>query len=139
MTARAEAPLGPLDPRLRTSIGAISVCAAVLTFVALLVFGLKSAVSVALGGALAVGNLWALARIVAALLPHEEAGARAQSRGAWALLAMLKMLGLLGFAWLLMRHGIVTPIPLLVGFGSLPIGIAIGSLVSDRSAPPEDP
>jgi hypothetical protein len=37
-----------------------------------------------------------------------------------------------------MRHGVVSPLPMLVGFGSLPIGIAIGSLVSDRSAPPGD-
>ncbi len=48
---------------------------------------------------------------------------------------MLKMLGLVGGVWLLMRHGVVSPIPMVVGFGSLPIGIVIGSLVSDRSAP----
>ena len=37
-------------------------------------------------------------------------------------------------AWLLMRHGIVSPLPMLVGFGALPIGIAIGSLLGDASA-----
>jgi hypothetical protein len=37
-----------------------------------------------------------------------------------------------------MRHGIVDPLPMVIGFTALPIGIAIGSLVSDRSAPPEN-
>jgi hypothetical protein len=48
------------------------------------------------------------------------------------------MFALSASAWLLMRHGIVSPLPMLIGFGALPIGIAIGSLVSDRSAPPEN-
>jgi hypothetical protein len=48
------------------------------------------------------------------------------------------MFGLLAAAWLLMRHGVVSPVPMLVGFGSLPIGIAIGSLVSDRGAASDD-
>ena len=65
------------------------------------------------------------------------AGAEAQSRGGWAVVAVLKIVGLLALAWLLMRHAIVSPMPKLVGFGALPIGIAIGSLVSDRRPPPE--
>jgi hypothetical protein len=73
---------------------------------------------------------------VAALLPAESAGAQSQSRAAWALVAVLKMISLLAAAWLLMRCGLVSPLPMLVGFGALPIGIAIGSLVSDRSEPP---
>jgi hypothetical protein len=48
------------------------------------------------------------------------------------------MLALLALAWLLMRHGIVSPLPMLIGFGALPIGIAIGSLVSDRTPPPDN-
>jgi hypothetical protein len=51
------------------------------------------------------------------------------------------MVGLLAVTWLLMRHGVVSPLPMLVGFGALPIGIAIGSIVSDRGAehPPARP
>jgi hypothetical protein len=71
-------------------------------------------------------------------LPNDRAGAESQSRGGWALVAGIKMFGLVALAWLLMRHGIVSPMPMLVGFGALPIGIAIGSLVSDRNAPPEN-
>jgi hypothetical protein len=45
------------------------------------------------------------------------------------------MLGLVAAVWLLMRHGVTAPLPMVVGLGSLPIGIVIGSLVSDRSVP----
>jgi ATP synthase I chain len=138
MAARADGSLHRSDGRLRTSLAAVAGCGAVLVFGAIAVAGPGTALSVGLGAALAVGNLWALARIVAALLPTDESGADAQSRAAWGVVALLKMVGLLGAAWLLMSSTLVAPLPLLVGFGCLPIGIAIGSLVSDRNAAPED-
>jgi hypothetical protein len=81
-----------------------------------------------------------MAKVVASLLPDETSGADASSadtrgkRAAWALVAALKMVALLSVVWLLMRHGLVDPLPMLVGLLSLPFGIAIGSLVSDRNA-----
>lgn len=127
-----------LDARMRVALGAVAITGGVFTLAAAVVAGLSTAVSVAVGAAVATANLWALARILAALIPRTDAGARTQSRAGWGILAILKVLGLVGAVWLLMRHGIVSPIPMLVGFGSLPIGIAIGSLVSDRSARQED-
>ena len=53
---------------------------------------------------------------------------------AWGVLALFKMIALFGGVWMLMSHRLVDPLPMLVGFGALPIGIAIGSLVSDRTA-----
>jgi hypothetical protein len=133
VTARTEAPAPrPLDGRMRTSIAAVALVGVGFALVALLVFGISTGFSVALGAAIATGNLWALARIIAALLPDDAQSARSQSKAAWALLAVLKMFGLVVAMWLLMRHGVVSPLPMMVGFGSLPIGIAIGSLVSDR-------
>jgi hypothetical protein len=123
---------------MRRSILAVAVVGGVLSLVSLLFFGLSTAFSVGVGAALAAVNLWALARIVAALLPTGPAGARAQSKAAWGLLATIKLFGLIAVVWLLMRHGIVSPIPMVVGFGALPIGIAIGSLLSDRDATPDD-
>jgi hypothetical protein len=108
---------------MRRCLLAVALSGAASTSGALVVFGARSAFSVALGSGIATGNLWVLGRIVGALLPSEAAGARAQSKAGWVLVAMLKMVGLIG---------------LMAGFGSLPIGIAIGSLVSDRSAPAED-
>jgi hypothetical protein len=138
MAPRAEAPPVRFDARLRMSIRAVAITGATLALCALAFAGVGAAVSVAAGAGLAAGNLWLLARIVTSLLPDDRPGAEAQSRAGWALVAVLKMFGLLALAWLLMRHGIVSPLPMLVGFGALPIGIAIGSLVSDRRPPPEN-
>ena len=122
-----------LDGRMRTSIASVALVGTGFALVALAVFGISTAFSVGVGAAIAAGNLWALARIIAALLPGDAQSARSQSKAAWALLAVLKMFGLIVAVWLLMRHGVVEPLPMMVGFGSLPIGIAIGALVSDRA------
>jgi len=134
MTPRAEAPPHRLDARLRTSLVAVAASGAALTAGSLVLFGARAGLSSGMGVIVAVGNLWALARIVTALLPDDAEGARAQSRGAWTLLASIKVLGLLAMVGLLMRSAVVSPLALLVGFGALPMGIAIGSLVSDRNA-----
>ena len=135
MGGRTEAAPARFDARLRTSLRAVIVAGAALGLLALAFASIATGLSVLVGAALAAGNLWLLARIVSELLPSDRAGAEAQSRGGWALVAALKMFGLVAVAWLLMRHGIVSPMPMLIGFAALPIGIAIGSLVSDRSAP----
>jgi hypothetical protein len=143
MTPRTEAH-ARYDARMRVSLGAVALSGGALAFCALAFFGASAAFSVAAGAGLATANLWALARIVTELLPDERAARRAAHGGAatnkapWTIVALLKMFALLGVAWLLMRHGVVSAAPMLVGFGSLPIGIAIGSLVSDRGAAPDD-
>jgi hypothetical protein len=123
-----------LDARMRVSILSVGLTGVAFALIAAVVAGPSTALSVAIGGAVATANLWALARIIAALLPRTEGGAKAQSRAGWGLVAIVKVVGLVAVVWLLMRHGIVSPLPMVVGFVSLPIGIAIGSLVSDRSA-----
>jgi len=138
MTPRADTPArtsASSEPRIRRFIAAVAVTGAVASGAALVLGGPQTALSVLVGGAIATANLWALARIVTALLPTDEGTARAQSRVGWALVGVLKMLALLTLLWLLMRHGIVSPLPLFVGLGALPIGIAIGSLVRDRGGP----
>jgi hypothetical protein len=127
-----------LDPRLRVSLVAVGIAGVAMIIAALAVFGGSGAVSASAGAALALGNLWALARIVSALLPDEKRAAKAQSRASWVFLAVLKMFALLGVTWLLMRHGLVSPLPMLLGFLSLPMGIAIGTLVSDRTGASKD-
>jgi hypothetical protein len=139
MTPRTEAPGGRrLDAQLRASLVAVAVAGAALALAALPLFGISAAFSVAVGSALATGNLWALARIIAALLPTDGESARQKNTAAWALLGVLKMLGLIAVVWGLMDHGIVSPLPMLVGFAALPIGIAIGSLVSHRGPADDD-
>jgi hypothetical protein len=127
MSPRAEA-----DPRLRASIMAVAGVGAALSAAALAFFGPTTALSVVVGAAVSTANLWALGRIVSALLPSESDGAQAQSRAGWALLALVKMLSLVAVVWLLMKHGVVSPVPMLVGLGALPIGVVVGSLASHK-------
>jgi hypothetical protein len=132
----------PLDSRMRASIKAVAVAGAILSTLGGALFGLRSGASVAAGATLAAGNLWALARVVAALLPEPEEGRAAGeqasgSRGAWTFLALIKTAGLLVAAWLILSYRVAAPLPMLVGFGALPIGIAIGALVSDRRPQPK--
>ena len=149
---RADARRRPLDPRMRTTILAVVLSGAALALGGLLTSGPDAALSVSIGATVAATNLWALARIVTALLPvssKESAAFSSNANGlnlaahvpaspaAWSLLAAVKMLALFAVVWLLLRYAVVSPLPMLVGFGALPVGIAIGSLVSDRSAPKE--
>lgn len=110
-----------------------------MALVATIASGPRAAASVGLGAALATANLWTLARIVASLLPDTGSSAQAQSRAAWALVTLVKTIGLLSIAWLLMRCALVSPLGMLVGLCALPIGIAIGSLVGDRSGVSDGP
>jgi len=129
MSLTAESRPAPLDPRLRTAILAVAVVGVGLTGGAVSLFGPSVAWSVGVGAALATLNLWALARVIIGRGGNEAPGRRQ------GVLAALKMFGLVAVVWLLMRHGVTAPIPMVVGLGSLPIGIVIGSLVSDRSVP----
>jgi hypothetical protein len=104
--------------------------------------------SVAVGAMLATANLWVLARVVEAMLPGREEGVGGEREGdagepekpagaarqAWRAVGTVKTVTLLGVATLLMVGGVAAPLPLMVGLCSLPIGIAIGALVSNRGA-----
>ncbi len=150
MTAKAS-PTGPekrdgLDARMRASLVGVAVSGAVLGVLAAVFAGAAASWSVVAGAGLATANLWALARVVVALLPAEPEdenrdGAAGQpdprEARAWASVAMLKTVGLLLVAWGILRYRVAAPLPLLVGFGALPIGIAIAALVSDRRPHPK--
>ena len=51
----------------------------------------------------------------------------------WSVAFALKLLFLFGGIWLLLTWRVVSALPLAIGYGTLPIGIAIGSLVSDKA------
>ncbi len=134
------------DARLVISIAAVAASGAVFTLGAAVLWGVGTAISVAVGASIAAANLYVLARIVSAVLPQaaqaEPDPSGRASRGAatglaWGLFALVKMIVLFGGIWLLMVKGLVSPIPLVVGYGALPIGIAIGSLIRDKTATTE--
>jgi|GEM_PF-1426437 len=72
---------------------------------------------------------------------HRAEGKRGGA--AWGVFALLKILVLFGAIWVLLTRGLVDPIPLVVGYGVLPLGIAASSLVAslfpqraDKRMPP---
>jgi len=106
---------------LRTSFMAVAACGAALALAALALFGRKAALSAGVGAGVAEVNLWTLARIVSGLLRERRAGL-------WASVAFVKMFALFAVVGLLMRYADVAPLAMIVGFGALPMGIAIGAL-----------
>lgn len=132
-----------------------AVCAAALgvvfTLAALGVAGGRVAFSVAVGAAIAIANLVMMRAIVKALIQppaHADADAHADAhadadadnpdhkaegrRGgaAWGGFALIKILLLFGGIFLLLTKNLVDPIPLVVGYGVLPLGIAGSTVVS---------
>jgi hypothetical protein len=102
--------------------------------------GERIALSALVGTLLGLSNLYILARIVAVIaVPHEDA--KSNGASTWGIIALGKLMALTGIMWLLMTRHLVDPIGLVVGYGALPIGIAIGGVVSDKTDPetPEEP
>ena len=104
-------------------------------------------VSVLIGAFVALLNLWALAKIVRSMMPEDEPGeAPPPGRGtheghvangkaggaAFGLLAVIKILGLFGGAFVLWKSGVALPLPTLVGYGALPLGIVFTAVMAPQ-------
>jgi hypothetical protein len=130
---------------IKTSIKAAAVLGAAFTVIAFATHDSRTAISVGLGAAIAVANLVTMRAIVRALLrapegdepsgeeeePAQEKDHRAAGKrggAAWGIFAVLKILVLFGGIWFLLSKGLVAPIPLVVGYGVLPLGIAAAGL-----------
>lgn len=111
------------DRRMNAILAAVGLVGVVLALVALLGWGARSAGGVAIGGALAVLNLWIFSRIGKALV----SGGRPAR---WAALGIFKFLALAGALYLLIDNGLVGPISLMLGYASLPTGITLATLLN---------
>lgn len=117
----------PFDPAMRSAVMCVAICAGILGIGALLLYGFREALGVLIGGAIATANLVVFARLGRALLDPKAA------KGVWFLIAMLKVVVLFGGVWLLMKHDVVSGLALAVGYGSLPLGITIGTLAAPKA------
>jgi hypothetical protein len=81
----------------------------------------------AVGGAIALANLWALGVLTRGLL----LGTR--RKAAYIVLAVLKFGVLVGGCTALVRAGVVGLLPLALGYGALPLGIIVAELASRRA------
>ncbi|MFO0666678.1 MAG: ATP synthase subunit I [Polyangiaceae bacterium] len=137
----------PPRDAIRTTL--VNVAAAGLTFGIASIFykDPRITVSVFIGAAVALLNLWVLSKIVKSLMPETEGaparegsldadGAKASEdekpKGSWGILAVVKIFALFGGAFALWKSGLALPIPTLIGYGALPIGIVVGQVVPRR-------
>lgn len=121
---------GAIDAGMRAALYGVIGSAIVLSLGALGLFGARSALGVAIGGAIAPLNLWVFAQVGDAFL------SRRGKTAPWAAIAMVKLVLLLGGVWLILRSGIASGLQIIVGYASLPIGVTIGSLFGPK--PPDD-
>jgi len=121
------------DPQvsLRYSMFAVSVVGVVGTIASGWLGGAKVARSVAIGAAIAVGNLWVLAQMVRGFLSRKGAVAP------WTLIAVLKFVVLFGAMYVLVKARVLDLLPCAFGFGALPVGIVVGELFGRRRNPGE--
>lgn len=135
-TPDPQKPTDSLDAALRVTLITVAVTAALMSAAAIFFVSARAALGVAIGGSIAVANLYVFARVGQAFV------SRRGRLAPWAVVAAIKLLVLLGGVWLLLRTNLVPPLALTAGYASLIIGITLGSLFapksSDEETPPED-
>ncbi len=115
------------DEGLGRPLTAVAVSSVVLTLLAPFAFGSGAMVGVAIGGALALSNLWVIAVVV-----------RGFMRGAglpWGAFAAVKFLALLLLVWIVLKNGWAQPLTLALGYAALPLGIVVAQLGRSGPAP----
>ncbi len=111
---------------LRPTTISIGATALALTVVSALLFDPRATVGVAVGGLLATLNFILFIRLVGAFMSQKGNAAP------WAVLAGVKLLGLFAVVYIILKRGDLPALSLAIGYGALPIGISLGSLVKAR-------
>ncbi len=107
---------------LSRSLWSVTIVGALLTLLTPFVAELDAVLSVAIGAAIGVANLYVLGRVVQAFL--SPTGARLP----WTVVVLLKFAGLFGGVYLLVQYAGVQVLPLVVGYGALPLGIVFSQV-----------
>ena len=130
----ANPPTDPAEPEgndatMNASILSVGITGIVLALAALAGYGGRAAIGVGIGGAIATANLVVFARIGQAFV------SRRGNTAPWSIIAVVKLVALLGGIWLILKSNVVSGLALTIGYGALPIGITLGSLFGPK--PPE--
>jgi hypothetical protein len=120
------------DRSFQVTVRAVAAVALMFAVGAFVRFGRDPGLSTLMGGAVAVMNLVAMRRVLGNIIAGAAEGDLNRGRG-WATLAVLKQFILLVGVALLLIRGIADPIPFLVGYLALPVGIVVGALISRES------
>lgn len=106
------------DASLAAAYLGVAVSGALLLVASGIWFGARVTAQVALGVVVALSNLWILEQLVRAYLEAR--------RGRWAVVALAKGAALLAVVGILLKTGVVALLPLITGFGALPLGVVVG-------------
>ena len=121
------------DGNIASALWSVAIVGAVLALGSSLLFGARGIISAAIGAALAVANLWAIAKLVRGFLGN---GAR---RGAsWGPLGMLKLGALFVLLGVILKQGWAEVLPLAFGYAALPLGVVVAQLWSGSPASGEN-
>lgn len=116
----------PRDGNVASVLWSVATAGVVLNVLSLQLFGTRAATSAALGGAMAVANLWLIAKTVRGFL-----GGASRS---WGPLGMIKLAALFVVLALLLKRGWAEALPLAFGYAALPLGIVLAQLKTPPSA-----
>ena len=114
------------DGNIAPVLWSVAIAGVVLSLLSLQLFGTRAVVSTALGGAMAVVNLWLISKMVRGFL-----GGTARS---WGPIGVLKMGALFVVLAILVKRGWAEVLPLAFGYAALPLGIVLAQLKSTPSA-----
>jgi hypothetical protein len=107
------------------ALWSVAIVGVVFALLSLQVFGPHAVPSTLLGSALAVLNLWLIARMVRGFL-----GGAGRT---WAPLATVKLVGLFILLGVILKRGWAEVLPLAFGYAALPLGIVLAQLKSPSS------
>jgi hypothetical protein len=111
----------PPDAGLSRAFWSVGICGCLVSLGSFFVFDvLVDSVSVFVGAATALLNFWMTAYLVRGFL------APAGIRLPWALIATVKLVGVLGVLYWLLQRELLSLLPLVLGFAALPLGIVFG-------------
>jgi len=109
------------DGNIGPTLWSVTVVGALLTLASPALFGVRGVVSTGLGALLAVGNLWAIARLVRGLLGSG-------SKLTWGPFGAVKLAALFVLLGVVIKNGYADVLPLAFGYLALPIGIVLAQL-----------
>jgi hypothetical protein len=89
--------------------------------------GRATGMGVGVGGLMAALNLWAFTRIGSAVLSGHR------RRGAWGLVAILKLFALFGAVFWILKKDLADPLSFLIGYLALPVGIVASQFLGLRA------
>ena len=111
-----------LPEQMKRILKSIAAIAGMLTLVVASVWNLQAAVGTALGGLLAVANLWAFARIIPDIMQPKSSSIPGPVQAA------LKVIVVVLAFFLFFKQNVIPALSLVIGYGALPLGIFLGSL-----------